>query len=152
VGARKLQVHQGDVGPMTTKFSNGLHGSRPLRNKKHILLRADDCSQSLAEDWMILYAQDTNRLGLTHYDAPTSAIVMVCFSSDQSLDLKLRTQAAERRLQDCYPVLIPCLDFAGSRKVRHLRRHARTNDGRLARVIDHVADHTVLTQRYGNDV
>src|SRR4029077_2676367 len=58
----------------------------------------------------------------------------------------------EISLQDCYPVLIPCLDFGGrSRKVRHLRRHARTNGGRLARVIDHVADHTVLTQRYGND-
>src|SRR5713101_9356736 len=64
VGARKPKVHQGDVGPMTTKFSNSLHGIRRLGNEKHVLLRADDRSQSLAEDGMILYAQDTNRLSL----------------------------------------------------------------------------------------
>src|SRR5260370_9946657 len=64
VGARKTEVHQGDVRSMTTKFSNSLHGIRRLSNEKHVLLRADDRSQSLAEDRMILYAQDTNRLSL----------------------------------------------------------------------------------------
>src|ERR1700730_2156391 len=66
VGARKPKVHQGDVGPMTTKFSDSFHGIRRLGHEKHVLLRADDCSQSLAEDGMILYAQNTNRLGLNH--------------------------------------------------------------------------------------
>jgi len=64
LGAGKPKVHQGDVGSMTTKFSNSLHGIRRLGNEKHVLVRADDGSQSLAEDWMILYAQDANRLGL----------------------------------------------------------------------------------------
>src|SRR5260370_20816278 len=63
VCARKTEVHQGDVGSMTTKFSDSLHGVRRLGHEKHVLLRADDCSQSLAEDRMILHAQDTNRLG-----------------------------------------------------------------------------------------
>src|SRR6267378_6149755 len=63
VGAGKPKVHQGDVGPMTTKFSDSFHGIRRLGHEKHVLLRADDRSQSLAEDRMILNAQDTNRLG-----------------------------------------------------------------------------------------
>ena len=72
---------------MTTKFSDSLHGIRRMSNEKHVLLRADDCSQSLAEDRMILYAQDTNRLALNHCNGPVSAIVMVCLSAGQSLDL-----------------------------------------------------------------
>jgi hypothetical protein len=68
VGARKPKVHQGDVRPMTTKFSYSLHGIRRLGHEKHVLLRADDGSQSLAEDWMVLYAQDTNRLGLNFHE------------------------------------------------------------------------------------
>src|SRR5260370_27960090 len=81
VGARKPKVHQGDVRPMAAKFSDSFHGIRRLGHEKHVLLRADDGSQSLAEDRMILYAQDTNRLGLNHYDRPVSAIVMVLLSS-----------------------------------------------------------------------
>src|SRR5207245_7670794 len=72
VGARKPKVHQGDVRPMTAKFRYSFHGIRRLGHEKHVLLRADDGSQSLAEDRMILYAQDTNRLGLNHYDLPFS--------------------------------------------------------------------------------
>jgi len=41
---------------------------------------------------MVLYAEDTNRLGLNHYDRPVSAIVMVCLSSGQSLDLTYRNR------------------------------------------------------------
>jgi hypothetical protein len=92
VGARKPKVHQGDVRPMTTKFSYRFHGIRRLSHEKHVLLRADDGSQSLAEDRMILYAQDTNRLGLNHYDRPVSKIVMVCLSSGQILFMRHRDQ------------------------------------------------------------
>src|SRR5258708_38985148 len=95
VGARKPKVHQGDVGPMTTKFSDSFHGIRRLGHEKHVLLRADDRSQSLAEDWMILYAQDTNRLGLNHYNGPISAIVMVCLTSGQSLLKRHKDRPAE---------------------------------------------------------
>ena len=70
---------------MTTKFGYGLHGIRRLGNEKHVLLRADDCSQSLAEDRMILYAQDTDRLGLNRYRGPILAIVIV-FESLSSLE------------------------------------------------------------------
>ena len=51
---------------MTTKFSYSLHGIRRVGYEKHVLLRADDRSQSLAQDRMILYAQNRNRLGLSH--------------------------------------------------------------------------------------
>jgi hypothetical protein len=51
---------------MTTKFSYSLHSVRRASNEKHVLLKADDRSQSLAEDRMILYAQDTNGLGQNH--------------------------------------------------------------------------------------
>jgi hypothetical protein len=62
---------------MATKFSYSLHGIRRLGNEKHVLLRADDGSQSLAEDRMILYAKDTNLLNLSHYHDLISAIVTV---------------------------------------------------------------------------
>jgi hypothetical protein len=62
---------------MTTKFRYRLHGIRRLGNEKHVPLRADDCSQSLAEDRMILYAKDTNWLSLNHYHGLISAIVTV---------------------------------------------------------------------------
>src|SRR5260370_25508600 len=67
-GTRKAEVHQGDVRSMTAKFSDSFHGIRRLGHEKHVLLRADDCSQSLAEDWMVLYAQDTNRLSLNLHE------------------------------------------------------------------------------------
>src|SRR5260370_1902284 len=95
VGGRKPKVNQGDVRPMTAKFSDRFHGIRRLGHEKHVLLRADDRSQSLAEDRMILYAQDTNRLGLNHYDRPVSAIVMVCLSSGQNLFMRHRDQPVE---------------------------------------------------------
>ena len=44
-----------------------------MSHEKHVLLRADDCSQSLAKDRIILYAQDTNRLALNHYGFTASA-------------------------------------------------------------------------------
>src|SRR4051794_33780322 len=72
---------------MTTKFSYSFHRIGRLGNEKHVRLRADDRSESLAEDRMILYAQDTNRLSLNHYNRVPLAIVMVCLSSGQSLDL-----------------------------------------------------------------
>src|SRR5260370_35954409 len=68
VGARKPKVHQGDVRSMTAKFSDRFHGIRRLGHEQHVLLRADDRSQSLAEDRMVLYAQDTNRLGLNLHE------------------------------------------------------------------------------------
>src|SRR5216684_4049334 len=95
VGARKPKVHQGDVRSMTAKFSDSFHGIRRLGHEKHVLLRADDRSQSLAEDRMILYAQDTNRLGLNHYDRPVCVIVMLCLSSGQSLFMRHRDQPVE---------------------------------------------------------
>src|SRR5260221_12988844 len=95
VGARKPKVHQGDVMSMTAKCSDRFHGIRRLGHEKHVLLRADDGSQSLAEDGMVLDAQDTNRLGLNHYDRPVSAIVMVCLSSGQSLFMRHRDQPVE---------------------------------------------------------
>src|SRR6266851_9832108 len=95
VGARKPKVHQGDVRPMTTKFRYSFHGIRRLGHEKHVLLRADDRSQSLAEDWMVLDAQDTNRLGLNHYNGPVPPIVMVCLSSGQSLFMRHRDQPVE---------------------------------------------------------
>jgi hypothetical protein len=55
---------------MTTKFSDSLHGIRRLGHEKHVGLRADDRSQSLAKDRMIFYAQDTNQLRLTITMAP----------------------------------------------------------------------------------
>jgi hypothetical protein len=54
---------------MKTELRNSLYCIRRLRNKKHVLLGADDCSQSLAEDRVILYAQDSNWLALNHSDA-----------------------------------------------------------------------------------
>src|SRR5258708_5963740 len=54
---------------MTTKFGYSLHGVRRTSNEKHVLLKADDRSQSLAENRMILYAQDANGLGLNHLRA-----------------------------------------------------------------------------------
>src|SRR5260370_25421265 len=95
VGARKPKVHQGDVRPMTTKFRYCFHGIRRLGHEKHVLLRADDGSQSLAEDRMVLDAQDANRLGLNHYDGPVPAIVMVCLSSGQSLFMRHRDEPVE---------------------------------------------------------
>src|SRR5260370_41668108 len=65
---------------MTTKFSYGLHGIRRLGNQEHVLLRADDRSQSLAEDRMILNAKDTNRLGPNHYNCPVSGTLLVLCS------------------------------------------------------------------------
>jgi hypothetical protein len=54
---------------MKTELRHSLNGIRRLCNKKHILLGADDCSQSLAEDRMILYAQDSYWFGMNHSDA-----------------------------------------------------------------------------------
>src|SRR5713101_4525621 len=54
---------------MTTKFGYSLHGVRRTSNEKHVLLKADDRGQSLAENRMILYAQDANGLGLNHLHA-----------------------------------------------------------------------------------
>src|ERR1700676_648257 len=39
-----------------------------------------------------------------------------------------------------------------SGEVRHLWRHARMYRCRLARVVDHMADHTVIAQRHGDHV
>src|SRR2546429_1344155 len=39
-----------------------------------------------------------------------------------------------------------------SGKVRHLRRHPRMDRGCLARVVDHMTDFAVITQRHGNHV
>src|SRR5437588_529224 len=39
-----------------------------------------------------------------------------------------------------------------SRKVCHLRRYAGMYRGRLARVVDHMTDFAVITQRHGNHV
>jgi hypothetical protein len=67
VGARKANIHKGDVRLMTTKFSYSFPGVRRASDEKHVRLKADDCSQSLTEDRMILYAQDTNGLGLNQW-------------------------------------------------------------------------------------
>jgi hypothetical protein len=66
VGARKPKVHQRYIGPMKTELRHSLHRICRLRNKKHVLLRTDDRSQSLAEDRMILDAQDANWIGANH--------------------------------------------------------------------------------------
>src|SRR5271170_5420206 len=66
VGARKAKVHQRDIGPMETELRHSLHRIRRLRNKKHVLLRTDDGSQSLAEDRMVLDTQDANWVGVNH--------------------------------------------------------------------------------------
>jgi hypothetical protein len=47
---------------MKPELRHSLHRIRRLRNKKHVLLRAYDRSQSLAKDRMILYAEDANWL------------------------------------------------------------------------------------------
>src|SRR6266446_156658 len=54
IGTRKAEVHQGDVGPMTTKFSYRLDRIGGLRNQNHVLLRSDDRAQSFTENWMVL--------------------------------------------------------------------------------------------------
>src|SRR5260370_37962332 len=85
-GAGEPKVHESDVGSMTTKFSYSLHGIRRLRHEMHVRLRADDRSQPLAKDRMILYAQDTNGFGLSHDKGLSRAIVMVCVCSRQRLE------------------------------------------------------------------
>jgi hypothetical protein len=90
---------------MTTKFSNRpqRHSTiRRLGNEKHVLLRTDDRSQSLAEDRMILYAQDSNRLGLNHKES-LSAIAVVCLS------FRSQTRAVRCSLEN---FLDPIIDIA----------------------------------------
>ena len=65
----ETKVHQGNIGPVTTKFGNGLHRVGSMRDQKHIGLGPDDLPQSFAKDWMILYAQNANWLSLVHSEA-----------------------------------------------------------------------------------
>src|SRR6202140_6019119 len=94
IGARKSKIHQRDVRSMTTKFSYRLHAIRRVGNEKHVLLRADDRSQSLAEHRMILYAQDANRFGLSH-DKGLASNCNGLFGSGKSLVLRYRNQPVE---------------------------------------------------------
>src|SRR5271169_584901 len=49
--------------------------------------------------------------------------------------------------------VLDCLNSAGlSGEVRHLRRHPRMHRSRLACVVDHMIDRTVIAQRHGDHV
>src|SRR5262245_29185663 len=67
VGARQTQIHQSDVGTMTSEFLDGLLGGARLRDHAHVRLRTDHPRQTLTDDGMVLDAEDPNDgAGLSH--------------------------------------------------------------------------------------
>src|SRR6266478_4095327 len=68
----------------------------------------------------------------------------------------MNSSPSKMTLQGCqlFPqqLILAWMRRSRSRKVRHLRRHTRMHRGRLALVVDHMADFAVITQRHGNHV
>src|SRR5262249_38546596 len=83
VGARKAQVHQGDVGAVATKFGDRFDAVGGLPDENHIWLSLQDCGKPLAKDRMIFDTQDANLAALRHdsYSAFSLSITLVWFIS-----------------------------------------------------------------------
>jgi hypothetical protein len=66
VHSGKSNIHQRDVRLVNTELQHGLFGIRSLGDKNHVLLRANDDREALANKWMILNAKNPNWIADGH--------------------------------------------------------------------------------------
>jgi hypothetical protein len=69
------RVHQGDVGPQTAEFRDGICSVGRLSDKNHICLGSYNCGQSFTKDRMVLNTQDSDGRGMCHRNVPCRMIV-----------------------------------------------------------------------------
>src|SRR5271166_46055 len=88
VAALQPNVHESDVWAMSAEARDRLPGGRRLRNEKHVLLRGDDRTESLAENRMIFDAQNANGFTGDNGHMPPFPIVRAMLPARAMLSLR----------------------------------------------------------------
>src|SRR6201988_4632487 len=70
IGPGKPEIHQGDIRTMMPEFFERLRAIARLSNQQHVRLGSNDCTQTLAKNWMVLNAQNANRHRRSHGNHP----------------------------------------------------------------------------------